>query len=171
MKNLRYRSAFRPTGFTLIHLLIVLAVIAILSAMALPLFATNVARQQILNCKPLIDIAKSGVAAYYAKSKALPASNEVANISPADKLIGNYASSVAINGGVITVTFGNNSHASISGKHLTIRPAIDAVKPGAITWICGAKPVPPGLTVAGSNATDVPRVVLPTNIGAELDCR
>ena len=171
MENHCTRVRFRSAGFTLIHLLIVLAVIAILSAMALPLFATNVARQQIVNSKSLIDVVKNGVVKYYGQFKALPSSNEVANLPAANKLIGNYVTSVEVNGGVVTVTFGNNSHASIKEKHLTIRPAIDAAKPGPIFWICAGKPVPAGLTVAGSNATDVPLIVLPVSKDPEWDCR
>ena len=71
--------------------MIILTIIAIFAAMAMPLFGANVARQQILNCKPLIDIAKAGVESFYSVNAALPSSNAVAKLPPADKLIGNYA--------------------------------------------------------------------------------
>ncbi|MEP7157179.1 MAG: pilin [Betaproteobacteria bacterium] len=171
MKNLPLRFGIRPRGYTLIHLLIVLAVIAIFAAMAMPLFGANVARQQILNSQALIDIAKNGVAVFYGKQAALPASNSVANLPAADKLIGNYVSSVEVNGGVITVTFGNNSHASITGKHLTIRPTVRQDKTGGIVWICAGKPVPLGSDVAGTNATDIPTAILPIDKNAGLECR
>ena len=168
MKNLRLRLG--PSGFTLIHLLIILAIIAIFAAMALPLFGASVARQQIMNSKALIDIAKNHVADFYGGHAALPASNLVANLPPADKLIGNYVSSVEVNGGVITVTFGNNSHASITGKHLTFRPTVKQDKTGGIAWICAAQPVPAGYDVAGTNATDVPIAILPA-APKDMDCR
>lgn len=166
MHTFRSRVDSSLKGFTLIEVLIVLAIIAILALMAIPALYGNTARTQILDSMPLADIAKRGVASYYSQTGALPASNEAAGLPAAEKIIGNFVTGVSINDGAVNMTFGNNSHAKLKGKRLTIRPAIvKDTRIVPIAWICGTKAIPNGMDAGGVNVTDIPAEALP------LECR
>ena len=165
-KTFRSRIDSRATGFTLIEVVIVMAIIAILALFTVPVFLARIPRAQVEESMPLAEIAKRAVAAYYAQSGALPANNDAAGLPEAKKIIGNYVTAVAVTDGAINMTFGNNSNAKINGKRVTWRPAIvkDArVVP--VAWICAGRKVPDGMDVGGVNVTDVPLDSLP------VDCR
>jgi type IV pilus assembly protein PilA len=154
------------SGFTLIEVVIVMAIIAILALMTVPMFFARIPRAQIEESLPLADIAKRAVAAYYSQSGALPANNEAAGLPEAKKIIGNYVTAVTVTDGAINMTFGNNSNGKINAKRITWRPAIvKDTRVVPVAWICAGKKVPDGMDVGGVNVTDVPLDSLP------VDCR
>lgn len=149
-------------GFTMMEMMAVLAVIAILALMALPSFQEKVVRDQIVEALPLADIAKAPVAAAWAATQTLPDDNAAAGLPPADKVVGNYVSSTAIQGGAIQVTFGNRASQAIRGKILSLRPAVVADAPVVpVAWVCGNAAVPDKMSVRGVNRTSVPDTLLP----------
>ncbi|MBL8524722.1 MAG: pilin [Betaproteobacteria bacterium] len=169
-------SAAPQRGFTLIELVIVIAIIAILAIMAIPFFAGRAAREQIKESSELVEFAKKAVTAYYNESKErqVPANNEAAKLPAADKIVGNYVSSVTVKDGAVNVKFGNNAHPDIKGKVLTYRPivAVTAANEPKVpmsysssSWLCAGKKVPEKMEVVGTNVTDVPPAALP------LECR
>ncbi len=160
-------GAGRLRGFSLIEVVIVMAIIAILALMVMPYLAEQTARQQIKDSMELANIAKAGVANYYGKSGGkFPSDNTVAGIPAADKIIGNYVTSVAIVDGGVNMTFGNNANAVIKGKVLSIRPAYVVDTPSVpLAWVCAGMPVPSGMEVAGANATTLKVTSLP------VECR
>ena len=115
---------------------------------------------------PIADLAKLPIALSWGSAQPLPADNAAAGLPVADKIVGNYVSSVAVQDGAINLTFGNRANSSILGKILTLRPAVVADTPVVpVAWICGNASVPDKMTVKGINRTDVPALYLP------LKCR
>jgi type IV pilus assembly protein PilA len=160
MKNVRQQA------FTMIEMVMVIAIIAVLALMMAPQMFDRTIRVQVAEGIKLADLARSGVTAYYATKAEMPASNDAAGVPPKDKIISNYVTGVQITDGAVTITFGNSVNSSIKDKHLTLRPAIVKDTPGVPpTWLCNNAAVPNGMTVMGVNATDIPAKWLP------IDCR
>jgi type IV pilus assembly protein PilA len=154
--------AKRNTGFTLIELMVVVAIIAILALMLIPSYQDKLVRDQIAEALPLADIAKPPVALSWAALQTLPPDNAGAGLPPADKIVSNFISSTTVEGGAIHLTFGNRAHGQIKGKVLTLRPAVVEDAPVVpVAWICGYAPVPDKMTVKGENRTNIPAIYLP----------
>ena len=151
-------------GFTLIEMLVAIAVLAILATIALPSLQDRVVRAQIVEAAKLADIAKAPVAAAWTLTGAFPADNAAAGLPAPDKVVGNLVSAVAIEAGVVQMTFGNQANGAIRGKTLSFRPAVIADSPVVpVAWVCGFANAPDKMTVGGANRTDVDRRFLPLN--------
>ena len=156
----------RARGFTLIELVVVMGIVAILALMTIPSMIEKTVRDQVAEALPIADVAKVPVALTWAATQAMPANNAAAGLPVADKIVGNYVASVAVDAGAINITFGNRVNGSLKGKILTVRPAVVADSPIVpVAWVCGNATVPDKMTVKGVNRTDVPPLYLP------LSCR
>ena len=153
-----------PQGFTLLELMIVLAVVAILAMLALPNMQDKLVRDQIVDAVKLADIAKPPIAQAWATTKTLPADNAAAGLPAADKIVGTLVSGVAVEAGALHVTFGNSANPLIRGKRLTLRPAVVADEPMVpVSWVCAGGKVPDKMTAQGTDRTDVAPKYLPRN--------
>ena len=153
-------------GFTLIELMIVIAIIAILATMAVPSFQDRVIRTQVSEGLGLAELAKQAVASQYLKTRTLAKDNVAAGLPPAEYIVGNYVSAITVTDGALAITFGNQANRHLVGKQLSLRPAtVDGYPQVPIAWVCGSASVPGKMTVHGVNATSVPALHLP------LDCR
>ena len=158
----RLRRAF--AGFTLIEIVVALAVVAILATLALPSLQGPLVRQQVVDSAPLINVAKAAVAGRWSTAMALPADNAEAALPPADKMVGNYVSSITVEGGALHVVFGNQCNGAIRGKTLSFRPAVvDGAQVVPVAWVCGLAATPEKMSVKGINRTDVEPRYLPVN--------
>ena len=122
-------------GFTLIELMITVAIVGILAAVALPAYQDYTIRAQITEGMSLAAGAKSTVAEFHSNKGVLPVTNAAAGYSGA---VGKYVSAVAIGaGGVITATMGGAANSNITGTFVTLTPAEDAAT-GVLRWTCAS---------------------------------
>ena len=154
-------------GFTLIELMVVLAVVAILAMIAVPNLQDRVVRDQIVEAAKLADVAKDPVALAWKLTRSLPADNTAAGLPAPERIVSNLVSAVAVENGAVHLTFGNRANATLRGKTLSFRPAVvDDAQVVPVAWVCAAASAPPPMTIHGSNRTDLPARYLPLNCRA-----
>ncbi len=152
-------------GFTLIELMIVVAIIGILAAIAIPAYQDYVIRSQVSEGLAMASAAKASVSEFYANRGNWPVDNSAAGLGSSGTIQGKYVSSIGVNGGGITVTFGNQANsANLSGKTLGLTPGPS--ENGDVIWRCADADDPSGWVLAdiGTAAvTNVPGKYLPSS--------
>ncbi len=144
----------KTDGFTLIELMIVIAIIGILSTMALPSFQDRAIRAQVEEAFSLARMAQNGVVDYYRLKKTMPADNNQAGLPVAEKIIGNYVTGVRVTNGAIDISLGNRINQNVMDKIITLRPAVVDGEPRVpIAWVGGYASAPNGMKVLGLNNT------------------
>ena len=149
-------------GFTLIEMLVVVAIIAILSLIALPSAEPTVARKQVLESLDLIEDYKKAVAVYFKATLSFPKDNVEAGIPKPEFLIGNYVDRIELHQGAFHIYFGSKTHPALKDKILTIRPIVVKSSPESpMSWICGYSAIPDGMQAASADKTTVDQKFLP----------
>jgi type IV pilus assembly protein PilA len=121
-------------GFTLIELMIVVAIIAILAAIAIPAYQDYAIRAQVTEGVSLSTGAKAAVWDYISNTGTYPSNNASAGLASAASINGGYVSSVEVRSGKIEVAFaGPKANASIRSETLVLSPISHA---GSIAWTC-----------------------------------
>lgn len=130
----------RNRGFTLIELMIVVAIIAILAAIALPAYQDYLTRAQVSESMSLARGAQIAVTEYYSEHGNPPVDNADAGLAAPGSITGNYVSSVTLdNTGTISVLFGNDASSKISGQTLLMQMTTGGGG-GSLRWECGNIP-------------------------------
>jgi type IV pilus assembly protein PilA len=152
----------KRTGFTLVELMVAMAVLVILLLAALPGYSDKLVREQVLEALPLADLARPPVELAWRLAQVLPADNTAAGLPAPEKIVNQRVSAVTVEHGAVHIRFGNQAHKLLQGKVLTVRPAgVEDARIVPLTWLCGAAAVPEQMTVQGENRTDVPAAFLP----------
>ncbi|HFA1841040.1 TPA: pilin, partial [Neisseria gonorrhoeae] len=122
-------------GFTLIELMIVIAIVGILAAVALPAYQDYTARAQVSEAILLAEGQKSAVTEYYLNNGEWPKDNDSAGVASASTIKGKYVESVTVANGVVTATMKSDGvNKEIQGKKLSLWAKREN---GSVKWFCG----------------------------------
>ena len=130
-------------GFTLIELMIVVAIIGILAAIAIPAYQDYLIRSQVSEGLTMAAAAKAGVSEFYANKGTWPADNSAAGMGRRSDDPGQVRLGIAVAGGGITVTYGNEANAAMLASE-TVGLTPGASDNGDVIWKCGLPPAPAG---------------------------
>jgi len=124
----------KQQGFTLIELMIVVAIIGILAAIAIPAYQDYTIRAQVSEGLNLSGGAKAAVTEYYQDQGVFPTDNATAGIEAAGNITGKYVVSVTVGAaGVLSVVYGGDANANIAGDTLSMTPTDNL---GSVSWAC-----------------------------------
>ncbi|MBH5894236.1 pilin [Neisseria meningitidis] len=142
-------------GFTLIELMIVIAIVGILAAVALPAYQDYTARAQVSEAILLAEGQKSAVTEYYLNHGKWPGGNSDAGVASSSTIKGKYVKEVTVANGVITATMlSSGVNKEIQGKKLSLWAKRQN---GSVKWFCG-QPVERTAPNASADADAVNKV-------------
>ena len=153
-------------GFTLIELMIVVAIIGILAAIAIPAYQDYTIRSQVTEGLTLAGDLKASIAEWYANTGNWADLADLGISAAADKK-GKYVGSVNVTDGIIEITYagpatGGQANKVINGKKLTLVPGTNTNLD--VVWRCGKANDPSGASMAsGAASTDLDNKYLPAS--------
>lgn len=122
-------------GFTLIELMIVVAIIGILASVAVPAYQSYSVRAQVSEGMNLAGPVQAAIAEYWYDNGNYPADNADAGIAAANAYSGNYVTGISANGADVEITYGNLANLQIAGETVVLTAVSSN---GSIRWDCAS---------------------------------
>jgi len=162
-------SARNSPGFTLVELMIVIALIGVLASLAVAAYQTYTVRAQVAEGLDFAGNLKTQVASAYTDAGIAPVNRVAAGLTPAaTDSRGSYVAAIDIDRGRIDITFGGAlAHQDIVGTVVSLTPYETESK--SVVWRCGAASAPAGGILAGGAGHVLPSLnerYLPSNCRA-----
>ncbi|EMU1849637.1 pilin, partial [Neisseria gonorrhoeae] len=147
-------------GFTLIELMIVIAIVGILAAVALPAYQDYTARAQVSEAILLAEGQKSAVTEYYLNNGEWPENNASAGVASPSDIKGKYVKSVTVAKGVVTAEMASSGvNKEIQGKKLSLWARR---QDGSVKWFCGQPVTRDNADTTGNDANKIETKHLPS---------
>jgi len=127
-------------GFTLIELMIVVAIIGILSSLAMAAYQTYSIRAQVAEGLQLSAPFKPAVAEFHSANGVFPTDNTDAGLAAPGNYIGKYVKSISLTGPVVSIQYGNDANAKINGQTVVLTAVSSG---GSVSWACASGGVIP----------------------------
>lgn len=141
----------RCGGFTLIELMLVVTIIGVLAAVALPAYSDYVTRGRFAEAFLMAEPGQKAVAEYYDRWGRMPADNAAVGLYPPQSWRGRYVTALRVKDGVVEVDIAAGGDAASPRHTFFLRPAIHRENPtGPIVWLCNAAKPPPQFEVQGA---------------------
>lgn len=152
----------KQAGFTFIELMLVVAIIGLLAATAIPSYTKYLKQTYVVEGFNISRAATTAVADYYSHHGRLPKNNAAAGLPPAQGLSGEYVEGVEVADGAVHIQYRRDLFED-DKRMLSLRPALSAAVPPPpfITWLCADSEAVPGMLPQGENRSTIDVSYLP----------